>query len=622
MKGIYYRGIFMLILFIPFISFGNKLNIDSSLFQLRNIRENNTVLIFYSSILISIIFILYIASIGKRIIEKKKAGKILKNEIEDHKKTAQSLKISQERFDLAMKGSNDGIWDRDLINETVYYSERWKGMLGFTDSEFPNNIKAFEERIHPDDYMKVMRIFQNHLEKMTDYYENKFRVKHKDGHYIWINDRGKAIFDKEGKPIRVVGTHTDITEKQKIEDELHQYQALLEEKVKARTIELLEAKEKAEESDRLKSAFLANMSHEIRTPMNAIIGFSDLLTDPDLTSDQKHELINHINKNSNTLVYLIDDIIDIAKIEAGQLKINKTECNINQILSDVYQSFIETNSIKEDGPVKLKLEKGIQNDNFTIHTDPVRFQQILINLIGNSLKYTELGYVECGYQVKTDTTNSYLEFYVKDTGIGIPKSKHKHIFERFSKIEDSKTKLYRGTGLGLTITKNLVEMLGGKIWLESEEQKGSTFYFTIPVEEFKGQASDTQEKTIDIIKNWQNNTILIAEDEDSNYRVLQMALKRTNINILRAENGKQAIDICKANKKISLVLMDLKMPEINGIDATKEIKKFRPDLTIIAQTAYAMAEDRKLTQEAGCSDYLAKPIKAKELISTLNKYLN
>ncbi|HAF27664.1 MAG TPA: hypothetical protein DCG75_01330 [Bacteroidales bacterium] len=622
MKGIYYRGIFMLILFIPFISFGNKLNIDSSLFQLRNIRENNTVLIFYSSILISIIFILYIASIGKRIIEKKKAGKILKNEIEDHKKTAQSLKISQERFDLAMKGSNDGIWDRELINETVYYSERWKGMLGFTDSEFPNNIKAFEERIHPDDYEKVMNNFHNHLNRKSDFYESKFRIKHKDGHYIWINDRGKAIFDKDGNPIRIVGTHTDITEKQRIEEELHQYQALLEEKVKARTIELLEAKEKAEESDRLKSAFLANMSHEIRTPMNAIIGFSDLLTDPDLTSDQKHELINHINKNSNTLVYLIDDIIDIAKIEAGQLKINKTECNINQILSDVYQSFIETNSIKEDGPVKLKLEKGIQNDNFTIHTDPVRFQQILINLIGNSLKYTELGYVECGYQVKTDTTNSYLEFYVKDTGIGIPKSKHKHIFERFSKIEDSKTKLYRGTGLGLTITKNLVEMLGGKIWLESEEQKGSTFYFTIPVEEFKGQASDTQEKTIDIIKNWQNNTILIAEDEDSNYRVLQMALKRTNINILRAENGKQAIDICKANKKISLVLMDLKMPEINGIDATKEIKKFRPDLTIIAQTAYAMAEDRKLTQEAGCSDYLAKPIKAKELISTLNKYLN
>ncbi len=612
----------MLILFIPFISFGNKLNIDSSLFQLRNIRENNTVLIFYSSILISIIFILYIASIGKRIIEKKKAGKILKNEIEDHKKTAQSLKISQERFDLAMKGSNDGIWDRELINETVYYSERWKGMLGFTDSEFPNNIKAFEERIHPDDYEKVMNNFHNHLNRKSDFYESKFRIKHKDGHYIWINDRGKAIFDKDGNPIRIVGTHTDITEKQRIEEELHQYQALLEEKVKARTIELLEAKEKAEESDRLKSAFLANMSHEIRTPMNAIIGFSDLLTDPDLTSDQKHELINHINKNSNTLVYLIDDIIDIAKIEAGQLKINKTECNINQILSDVYQSFIETNSIKEDGPVKLKLEKGIQNDNFTIHTDPVRFQQILINLIGNSLKYTELGYVECGYQVKTDTTNSYLEFYVKDTGIGIPKSKHKHIFERFSKIEDSKTKLYRGTGLGLTITKNLVEMLGGKIWLESEEQKGSTFYFTIPVEEFKGQASDTQEKTIDIIKNWQNNTILIAEDEDSNYRVLQMALKRTNINILRAENGKQAIDICKANKKISLVLMDLKMPEINGIDATKEIKKFRPDLTIIAQTAYAMAEDRKLTQEAGCSDYLAKPIKAKELISTLNKYLN
>ncbi|MFC2096292.1 response regulator [Bacteroidota bacterium] len=621
MKGIYYRILFLIIVLLPIVAFGSKFTISNDLFQLENIMDNNTSLIFYSSILISIIFILYIVSLVKRLILKKTSDATLKKEIEEHKQTAQSLKISQERFDLAMKGSNDGLWDRDLINNTVYYSERWKSMLGFLDNEFPNNIKSFENRIHPEDIEKVMSMFHNHLNKKTDFYENKFRVKHKDGHFIWILDRGKAIFNKDGKPIRIVGTHTDITEKQKIEEELHQYQTHLKEKVQERTTELQKAKEKAEESDRLKSAFLANMSHEIRTPMNAIIGFTDLLADPDLNEIQKEELIDYINKNSNTLVYLIDDIIDLAKIEAGQLKINKAETNINQILKDVIHSFYETNNLNESDQVKLKLNKGIESDNFTINTDPIRFQQILINLIGNAIKYTEQGFIDCGYVVKTEKNNSFLEFFIKDTGVGIPKDKHKQIFERFNKLECSKTKLYRGTGLGLTITKNLVEMLGGEIWLNSEENKGSTFYFTILIEEFKGQLNTDNIEIDDSIKDWKNNTILIAEDEDSNYRVLQMALKRTNVNILRAENGKQAIDICRANKKINLVLMDLKMPEVNGIEATKEIKKVRPDLPIIAQTAYAMTEDKKSTLEAGCVDYLSKPIKANVLISTLNKYM-
>ncbi len=620
MKRIFYIFIFFIIVFIPLGMYAYSLNISSSLFNLERIYSKNTVLLIYSSILISIIFTLYIISIVRRLILKRKTSKIFKQEVEEHKKTAQFLQISQERFDLAMKGSNDGIWDRNLMNNSVFYSERWKNMLGFKDSEFPNDIKAFEDRIHPDDIDKVISRFHNHLDKKTDYYENIFRVKHKMGHYIWIHDRGKAIFSKENIAIRIVGTHTDITEKHIAEEELQQYQNQLEEKVKERTIELQEAKEKAEESDRLKSSFLANMSHEIRTPMNAIIGFSDLLTDPDINDHQKQEIIKHINKSSNTLVYLIDDIIDIAKIEAGQLKINKSECNINQILADVCNSFSESHNLKSKDSVQLKLMKGIQNDNFTIHTDPIRFQQILINLIGNGLKYTENGFVECGYMVKTENNNSHLEFYVKDTGIGIQKDKHEEIFNRFSKVEDDKTKLYRGTGLGLAITKNLVEMLDGKIWLESKENIGSIFYFSIPVVEFKGLHTPESEKDYSL-KDWRNNTILIAEDEDSNYRVLQMALKRTNINILRAENGKQAVEICRSNKNINLVLMDIKMPELNGLEATREIKKVRPELPIIAQTAYAMQEDEEKTKNAGCVDYLSKPIKTKVLISTLNKYL-
>ncbi len=231
------------IIFILNSSLAGKNNIFLALadLNLSQIKDSNTTLVIYSAILISIIFILYVVAVVKRFIVKKRSDEKLRKEIEEHKKTSESLKISQERFHLAMQGSNDGLWDRDLLKNTVYYSERWKSMLGFTDDEFPNDIKAFEDRIHPDDYQMVINKYHDHINKKTVYYENKFRLKHKDGHYIWILDRGKAIFNKEGAAIRIVGTHTDITEKQKIEDELHQYQAHLQEKVRERTKELREA---------------------------------------------------------------------------------------------------------------------------------------------------------------------------------------------------------------------------------------------------------------------------------------------------------------------------------------------------------------------------------------------
>ena len=586
----------------------------------KSLHENNSRIITFSLLIISIFLIFNILSIFRRYKLKKLSNEKLRLEIKEHKKTAQSLKVSQERFDLAMKGSNDGLWDRDLENNKVYYSERWKNMLGYSDTEFPNDIKAFEELLHPEDRKRVLQRFNDHLNGESDLYENIFRIRHKNGHYISVLDRGKAIRNEKNEAIRAVGTHSDISEKQQIEFELKQYREHLEEIVEERTHELKNAKDKAEDSDRLKSAFLANMSHEIRTPMNAIIGFSDLLNDPDITQEQRQELISHINKNSDTLLYLIDDIIDVAKIEAGQLTINKTECNINQILSDVYESFLETNDLKEKQQLQFLIKKGIQTDNFTIHTDPYRLKQIITNLVSNSLKYTDKGSIELGYFVKSNNDFSYLEFYVSDTGIGIPAENHNDIFERFNKLENSKTKLYRGTGLGLTITKNLVEMLGGKIWVESEPNKGSKFYFTIPVEEFKGRFNFEKEPLDDTYRNWSDKKILIAEDEDSNFRVLQIILRRTNIQIIRAFNGIQAIDLCKSGD-IDLVLMDIKMPVMNGIDATIEIKKIRPKLPIIAQTAFAMTEDRKLSLNAGCIDYLSKPIKSKALISTLNKYL-
>ena len=384
---------------------------------------------------------------------------------------------------------------------------------------------------------------------------------------------------------------------------------------------LLEAKEKAEESDQLKSAFLANMSHEIRTPMNAILGFAELITMPDseITQAEKENFIKLIHNSGNNLLRLIDDIIDISKIEARQIKIHKKECNLNKTLKDIQQSFLETRKHKGKENIDIRINDNVINQNLVINTDMLRLNQIFTNLIDNALKFTEDGFIEFGYEIQN---KDKLLFYVKDTGVGMDQKKKHIVFDRFTKIEDDKSRLYRGAGLGLAICKSLVELLGGEIWVESAAGVGSTFYFNMPFDEIK--ETENSNPLIDITDNydWKNKTILVAEDEPANVIYIEEVLKTTRARILRAMNGKEAVEMFKNNKDIDIIIMDIKMPEMDGYEATQIIRQLNKNIPVISQSAYAMPGDIDKGLDSGMNDYLIKPVKPKKLLSILNKHLN
>lgn len=379
------------------------------------------------------------------------------------------------------------------------------------------------------------------------------------------------------------------------------------------------AKERAEEADKLKSAFLANMSHEIRTPMNSIIGFSELITRKSIPPEKKDVYASYITNSSKSLLALIDDIIDFSKIEAKQVRVNKSSVKINLLIDEIFEFFQNSIDSTTNPNIKIIKQTAVDDDDFSIICDSSKVKQIINNLVNNAIKFTQKGQVELGYILPNNAT---ILFYVEDTGIGIDKKMLDLIFEPFRQADDSATRKYGGTGLGLAISKRLAQLMGGRIWVDSEPTKGTTFFFSIPL-----IIPSTSTKTINAtqsrntIRSLKGNTILIAEDEDSNYMYLQEVLSPTNINIIRATNGKEAIDMAINNPSISLILMDIQMPVINGYEATRQIKIIKPKIPIIAQTAYAMAEDRAKGIRAGCDDYLSKPIKASQLIDMVKQYL-
>jgi signal transduction histidine kinase/CheY-like chemotaxis protein len=382
------------------------------------------------------------------------------------------------------------------------------------------------------------------------------------------------------------------------------------EEFKQLNVELHRAKEQAQESERLKSAFLANMSHEIRTPMNGILGFAELLKEPDLTGEDQLEYVSIIEKSGLRMLNIINDIIDISKIESGLMKITNVESDINDQIEYVLTFFKP--EIEAKG-MSCSFEPGLSSNRAVIITDKEKIFAILTNLVKNAIKYSDKGSISVGYLPK----GQFLEFYVKDTGIGIPANRIDAIFERFIQADISDKRALHGAGLGLSITKAYVELLGGKIRVDSTVGIGSIFYFTIPyIVDIQNKMSNG-----DFLQEAGTNSaipglkILIAEDDETSQRLMVHAVNSIGKEIIRVRTGAMAVEACRNNPDIDLVLLDIQMPEVNGYEAATLIRQFNEQVFIIAQTAYGLAGDREKALEAGCNAYFSKPVNIKELQS-------
>ena len=382
-----------------------------------------------------------------------------------------------------------------------------------------------------------------------------------------------------------------------------------------RAAELIVAKEHAEESDRLKSAFLANMSHEIRTPMNGILGFAGLLNTPNLTGEKQQEYVRIIMNSGKRMLNIINDIVSISKIESGILEVNVSESNVSEQLEYVYKLF---NTETEKKGIQLSFKNSILIKDFIIKTDSEKLFAILTNLVKNAIKFTYEGTIEFGCVKK----GKFLEFYVKDSGVGIRQEQKKLIFERFRQGSESLSRNYEGAGLGLSISKAYVELLGGKIWVESEEDIGSTFYFTIPFFSEQNEMQIVDKGVVELEEKNQNKglKILITEDDETTEKLIAIQIKKYSKEVLIARNGLDAVQICRNNPDLDLILMDIKMPVMNGYEATKQIREFNKKVIIVAQTAYALLGDNEKSIETGFNDFIFKPFKNVTFADLMEKH--
>ncbi|PKQ62036.1 hypothetical protein BZG02_13945 [Labilibaculum filiforme] len=484
-----------------------------------------------------------------------------------------------------------GYWVYAYNSNKMWWSNITYSILGYDKQDINPSRQNFLKHLHPED----LEFFLTSLEQMKkQLIEFEFRF-FKNGELRLGKITGEVYSDDLDGLIEEV-LFQDITE------------------IKIKEYEIEKAWHKALEAENLKNSFLANMSHELRTPLNSIIGFSELL-ETSSPNDSVRKFASTIKGSGIQLLHIIEDLLKVSMLESRVSKPIKRNFHLNQMLLDIKnisQLQLKTNN-KEHIQINFNFELSPTND--IIKSDQIKIRTIFKNLINNAIKFTETGSITCAYKIIKDT----IHFWVTDTGVGIPSEYENRVFKRFQQADESGLKYYGGMGLGMYISRLEVELLGGKIWFVSEKNIGTTVNFSIP--NILTSNYQHEETPITNSYNWENYTVIIAEDQITNFKILEAYLLKTNINILWAKNGQEVIDTCIQNPEINIVLMDINLPIVNGLEATRAIKEKRPNLTIIAQTAFALVGDKEKSLQAGCSDHLPKPISKSDLLESMAKFL-
>ncbi|CAM3533167.1 response regulator [Flavobacterium gelidilacus] len=502
------------------------------------------------------------------------------------------------QLSLAVDQSPTLIVITDTKGNIEYVNPKFTSITGYSLEEVIGKNPRILKSGHTSasEYKKLWKTIASGKE-----WRGEFHNKRKDGSLYWEEASISSIKNSEGEITHYLAVKTDITEKKKIINEF------------------ILAKEKAEESDRLKSAFLANISHEIRTPMNGILGFSELLKEPNLSGDEQRKYLEIIDKSGNRMLNIINNIVDISKIEAGLVELTVSETNINAQIEYAY-TFFKLEAEKKG--IQLIQNSSLIKQDAILNLDREKLYSILLNLIKNAIKYTDDGVIEIGYKLINSEKNSFIEFYISDTGIGITTDQQEVIFKRFIQADILDRNVRHGAGLGLSISKAFVELMGGTIRVESKVGVGSTFYFTLPYSPAKGIVKQEKETIISTDYGIPNNLkILIAEDDEISKTLLTFLLKPIASELLIARNGQEAVELYKINPDIDIILMDIQMPIMDGFEATRQIRLINSNVKIIAQTAFALSGDEGKIKNSGCNSYINKPIKKEALYLAIKENL-
>ncbi|MBX2852422.1 MAG: PAS domain-containing protein [Phycisphaeraceae bacterium] len=535
------------------------------------------------------------------------AGSI--SDISKRKASARELEEQKHRLEFALQASRSGLWDWLVETDQTYFSETWFTMLGYEPGELPMTLQSWTDLTEPEDLKRAMAALEAYFQGESERYTCEIRVKNKAGDWQWVLDVGEAVErDENGKVTRMVGLHVDIHEQKTAQQQLEQ------------------ARDQAQKASAAKSAFLANMSHEIRTPMNAILGYADLLLDGGQTEADKRNHAQTIRRSGKHLLSVLNDVLDLSKIEAGKLAVEQITCDP----AELFQSVTDLMAPKADERgIRLGFKANSKLPEY-IKTDPTRVRQVLINLIGNAIKFTEQGEVGLAVSIEPDDNGTAcLKCDVSDTGIGITDEQMTKLFKPFSQADESTTRKFGGTGLGLAICTNLCKMLGGELVSTSAPGQGSTFTATFRIET-TDHASPTEPSpattaptTADTLH---GTRILIVEDGPDNQRLFQHFIRKAGAATVLAENGEvgkeAALQALQDNQPFDVILMDMQMPVLDGYNAATQLRDAGYDRPIIALTAHASSEDRNKCLAAGCNDYLSKPIDRHKLIQMIACHLN